>query len=137
MRSLPKRSALKFVLAMGVATATMGGDSSTTLTGMWGGPQVRLSLTETGGRLELGCAAATIDSPVKLDKQGMFAVAGRYEQFATGRTDADALPNFIKTRFVGHVEGDTLHLAVHQDGSKTPQDYTLQRGRMTKLINCM
>ena len=137
MRSLPKRSALKLVLAVGVAIATMGGDSSETLTGIWGGPQVRLSLTESGGKLELGCAAATIDSPVRLDKQGMFAVSGRYEQFASGQTDADAPPKFIKTRFVGHVDGDTLHLAVHLDGSKTPQDYTLQRGRRTKLINCM
>ncbi|WP_310498725.1 hypothetical protein [Sandarakinorhabdus sp.] len=106
------------------------------LTGDWGGPQVRLQLTETGGKLDLACASAIIDMPVRPDAAGKFVVLGRYDSFTGGPTPADAAPAMAKAHFDGHVEGDTMHLSVHRHGEKAAENYTLERGRRVKLIRC-
>ena len=107
------------------------------LTGDWGGPRVRLSLTETGGKMDFDCASATIDAPIRLDAAGKFSAPGRHEAFAAGPTPADTAPPTTAARFEGHVEGDTMHLTVHLKGETATQEYTLQRGRRVKIIRCM
>lgn len=106
------------------------------LTGEWGGPQVRLLLTETGGKLELACAAANIDAPVRPDAAGKFIAAGSYESFTGGPTPADVPPKTTSAEFSGHVVGNTLQLSVRQRGGNTTQDFTLERGRKVKMIRC-
>jgi len=107
------------------------------LTGEWGGSQVRLVLTETGGTLDMACASASIDAAVHPDATGKFGATGRYESFTGGPTRADAPPAMVMAHFDGHVEGNSLHLSVRQHGEKTAQNFTLERGRQVKLIRCM
>lgn len=106
------------------------------LTGEWGGPQVRLLLTETGGRLDLSCASASLDTPVRLDAAGKFGAKGRYESFSGGPTLADVPPATTAAQFDGHVEGDAMQISIHRQGEKTAEHYTLARGRRVKLIRC-
>lgn len=105
------------------------------LVGEWGGPQVHLSLDETGGRINFACASATIDSAVYLDAGGKFSAAGRHEDFAGGPAQADTAQPSTPARYTGQLDGDTLRLSVHRQGS-APEAYALQRGRRTKLIRC-
>jgi hypothetical protein len=107
------------------------------LTGEWGGPQVRMSLTATGGKMEFDCASATIDAPVRPDPTGKFSAPGRHEAFTGGPTPADVAPPTTAAHFEGHVEGDTMHLTIHRKGETATQEYTLQRGRRVKIIRCM
>ena len=105
------------------------------LLGEWGGPQVRLSLGEAGGRIDFACASATIDAAVHPDGAGNFSAAGRHEDFAGGPAPADTPATTTPARFSGKVDGDTLQLSV-QRGGAAAETYTLQRGRRTKLIRC-
>ena len=119
-------------LATGCASA-----SPAPLTGDWGGPQVRLSLTAAGGKMDFDCASATIEAPIRLDPAGKFSAPGRHEAFAGGPTLADAPPPMTAARFEGRVEGDTMHLTIHRKGETATQEYTLQRGRRVKIIRCV
>lgn len=46
--------------------------------GLWGGDQVNLIATWDSARVEQVCASGTLDSPVAIDGQGHFDVAGSY-----------------------------------------------------------
>jgi hypothetical protein len=118
-----------------IATADTGAAAHPALAGEWGGPQVHVSLGETGGRIDFACASATIDSAVHLDTGGKFSATGRHEEFAGGPTQADTTPPTTPARYSGQVDGDTLQLSVLRQGHAA-ETYTLQRGRRTKLIRC-
>ena len=109
--------------------------ASPALVGEWGGPQVQLSLTANGGRIEFSCAATTIAAAVRPDAAGRFSANGQQEDFTGGATSADKPPPTTPTRITGTVEGDTLHLAVQRQGAAV-EAYILQRGRRSKLIRC-
>ena len=110
--------------------------SSSPLTGDWGGNQIRLSLTDQGGKLELGCAAASIDTPLKPDSAGNFSAAGHYEAFATGPTAADRPPKLVPVTFTGQITENTMHLSLSNNNKSIAENYVLQRGRRVKLIRC-
>nr|WP_310522776.1 hypothetical protein [Polymorphobacter sp.] len=141
MRLPGSKTAGRLILLAGAMLMTTAANNiphPSALTGDWGGRQIRLSLTDAGGTIEFGCASASIDAPVHPDTNGKFTAAGRHEAFAAGPThSADAPPATTAVRYTGHVQGDTLHLSVHQHGQKTTEDYTLERGHRVKIIRCM
>ena len=106
------------------------------LTGVWGGPQIIVTLGETGGNVQFSCASAGIDSPVRPDLKGKFSIVAQQSEFGTGPTPADRALATFPTRFAGHVDGDILHLAIERRGAE-PAHYTLKRDRRVKLIRCM
>lgn len=128
--------ALRVAAGVSLMVSTAQAQVLPPLTGEWGGPQVRLVLTELGGTLELACASAQVAAPIHPDANGRFVADGKYESFTGGPTPADVPPVLTAARFTGHVEGNTMHLSVTQNGENTAQDYTLERGRRTKLIRC-
>lgn len=132
-----------FVVAAGIVlmistahAAPSSTSSEAPLIGDWGGSQVQLQLTETGGKLELSCASASIDTPVRLDATSKFGATGRYESFTGGPTQGDVAPAMAKVHFDGHVDGDTMHLSIRRGGDEAAERYTLERGRRVKLIRC-
>ena len=128
---------LCFAILAGVTIMAGTADASPpALTGEWGGPQVHLSLGDTGGTMEFSCASARIEAPVHPDAAGKFTVKGHHEAFSNGPTPADALRPITPAHFTGHVDGNTLHLSVHRPGA-TAENYTLERGRRTKMIRCV
>ena len=54
--------------------------SARVATGVWGGPHVRLQVSDNGGEIEYDCAHGTIAQPLVLDAQGHFSVAGTHDQ---------------------------------------------------------
>lgn len=107
------------------------------LTGQWGGFQARLTLDATGGRLELDCASASIDSAVHPDADGKFAVDGRFEAYAPGPDRrGDVAPAFTKAHFTGRIDGKDMHLTVRLAGQEKPQEFDLIRDRKVKIIRC-
>lgn len=138
MQRAPSASCRALLVAAGVSlmVSSVQAQPSPPLTGEWGGPQIRLMLTDAGGTLDMACASAHLAAPVRPDAAGKFAVDGKYESFTGGPTPADVPPPLTAARFTGHVEGNTMHLSVRQAGERTAQDYTLERGRRVKLIRC-
>lgn len=128
---------LLIAAGIGLMSAAAASEPSQSLNGEWGGPQVRLIVTDDGSKLELGCAAASLDAPLRPDASGNFATTGKYEAFTGGPALADASPATNLAHFTGHVEGTTMHLSVHQAGAKIADKYTLERGRRVKLIRCV
>lgn len=121
------------VLSMGSAAHEA---PSAPLTGEWGGSQVRLSLNEAGGRLDLACGSVHIAAPVQLNAKGAFTVEGTYEDFAGGPTPADVPLARTPARVSGSVDVNRMQLSVHRHGDKTGQDFVLEHGRRVKLIRC-
>ncbi len=127
-----------FLMIAGASVMAAAADAAPGgLVGNWGGNQAMLALTETGGRIDLGCGTAAIDAPIRPDAAGKFSTTVRYEEFTGGPTRADEAPATTPAHVMGHVDGDTLHLSIHRHGAKAADDYTLQRGRRVKLIRCM
>lgn len=106
------------------------------LTGDWSGPQAHLSLTDEGGRLELGCATVGIEAPIRPDSAGRFAANGRLEAFDGGPTRAEVPPKRDSVRLDGRVDGDSLEISIDRGGTVANEIYTLHRGRRGKIIRC-
>jgi hypothetical protein len=107
------------------------------LTGEWGGFQSRLTLDDAGGRLELDCASASLDSTVRPDADGKFSVDGRFEAYAPGPDRrGDMAPAFTEAHFNGQIDGRNLQLTVHLAGQEKPQEFALVRDRKIKIIRC-
>lgn len=103
-------------------------------TGIWGGEQVRLEVSDRAAVLKLGCAEATLPGPITLDAQGHFVVQGRYTRFEGGPSVAGDAATGTETRFEGTVQGDRLLLTVRRpDGTER---HNLVRGLQSKVIGC-
>lgn len=123
------------ILLMSTSLAAM--PAAPLLTGNWGGFQVRVNLGEAGGRIDLDCASASIDTPVRPDGDGKFTVAGRLEAFTPGPDRrGDAAPVFTRVSFTGQVDGQTLYLTMQSAGSSTSRKFKLKRDVQVKIIRC-
>lgn len=108
------------------------------LTGDWGGFQVRVILGEAGGRIELDCASASIDTPIRPDATGKFSAVGRLEVFTPGPDRrGDTAPVLHAASFTGQVEGQTLHLTMQASALGTLQKFKLKRDLQVKIIRCV
>lgn len=130
----PFRRSLVLALLTMASTALL---AASPLGGEWGGDQVRLTLDATGGRIEYGCGAGTIDVPLQPDAQGRFSARGTHEVRTPGPTRADAAPALQAATYRGQVDGDRMTLTVEVAGGGTALRYTLIRGRSAKLIRCL
>jgi len=114
-----------------------GGAPLSHVTGDWGGAQARLAIFADGGRLDLSCASASLDTPLVATGNGGFSASGHYEEFGGGPTLADAAPALIAARFTGRVDGDVMQLSMQVHGAAAAQHFTLERGRRVKLVRCL
>jgi hypothetical protein len=110
--------------------------SSTELpAGIWGGEQVRFEVADRQAVLQLGCAAAYLPAPLRLDAKGRFSVQGRYSAFSGGPSAAPEVGTpKPDTRFDGELKGDRLTLTVRRPGGV--ERYELVRGLQSKVIGC-
>jgi len=104
--------------------------------GVWGGAHIRMSVTDTGARIEYDCATGTIDEPIVVGARGMFAAKGSFTPLHGGprreRSTAEG-----RARYVGRVTGDTMKLTVTLDTDKKPiGTFTLKRGSDVLLPEC-
>src|SRR4051812_11658831 len=60
------------------STTTSPGDPGPVRTGAWGGEHISMNVTDSGATLQLDCAHATIDQPMRADPDGYFRLVGAY-----------------------------------------------------------
>jgi hypothetical protein len=128
------------------------GDVSNTLpTGQWGGPHVRLDVTEKGATAEFDCAHGTIDERVVPGAGGSFSARGTFvgehggpsrDTNAVDESGRPAAPgkraNGQAARYGGRVEGDTLTLTVTlTDSGQVVGTFKLKRGSAGRLSKCL
>ena len=101
--------------------------------GVWSGRGIQLTVTPEGGSIELSCAHATFDGPVRIDAERKLTGAGSYFEETPGpqREGASSGRPF---RIDGSLDGDRLLLRLSL--AEGASNYTLTRGSGTKLIKC-
>ena len=106
------------------------------LTGVWGGPQVRLLLTTTGGTMATGCAELALAAPVIPSAHGHFKITGTQQLYRPGPQRADVPPSTTTAQIEGNIVGTVMTLTVSAQG-EAPQTYQLDAGREGKLVRCL
>jgi hypothetical protein len=111
--------------------------TNTAQNGIWGGQQVRLTVTDEGANLDFDCANGVIEGPLLLDSAGRFDVPGVYVQEHGGpvRQNED---NRQAARYTGTVDGETLTLTIKM----TKSDHaigplTFKLGKRVRIFKCM
>jgi len=103
--------------------------------GVWGGTEVSLELTSSGGTLAYLCGTGTIDSWT-VDADGRFAATGLH-YFGGGPVPPQGRPPH-PARYAGRVEGDRFTLSVHlTDLGQTLGPYRLVRDGPPVLELCV
>jgi hypothetical protein len=92
-------------------------ESKTLAEGIWGGQQVRLSVTKSGAEVEFSCAHGTIDQAIEMDNEGRFDARGTYEDESVGPVKGTSI----------RVEDQTIQPSASSDNAQ-PVRYT---GRVT------
>jgi hypothetical protein len=103
---------------------------------VWSAPDVNLTVSARGGKLEQGCASGSF-GPVRPDSRGRFRVAGTFEPYQPGRQRAQegADERHAAVRFDGSIRGETLLLTV-RPAHGPAEAHMLLKGKRTKTIRC-
>jgi hypothetical protein len=127
-----------------------GGVSNSLPTGQWGGPHVRLDVTEKGATAEFDCAHGTVDERIVPGADGSFSARGTFvgerggpsrDTSAVDESGRRAAPgkhaDGQAARYSGRVEGETLTLTVTlADSGRVVGTFTLKRGSAGRLFKC-
>jgi hypothetical protein len=103
--------------------------------GEWGGEHVGLLVTESGGRIELDCAHGTLDGPLAVDTDGLFAVPGTLVREG-GPVRVDERPEVRSARYSGRLRGRRLELELVA-GSDHLGPYLMALGEPPRLLKCL
>jgi hypothetical protein len=103
--------------------------------GEWGGEHVRLTVTDTGGRVEFDCAHGTLDAPLRVDTEGRFSVPGTI--VLEGGPVPDPPPAPQGARYLGQTDGRRLLLERQNSGGELLGTFHLERGRAAVLFKCL
>ena len=128
------RWVLLLTMCMVLCGVMWGEQSKHMRNGMWGGDQARMQVTDNGATIEFGCANGEIAEPISLDGQGRFQVKGSFTAQTPGPSRAVDSVDATNATYNGRVSGDTLQLEITVNGEK--HNYTLTRGKSTKILGC-
>jgi hypothetical protein len=103
--------------------------------GDWGGEHVRLTVSDTGARVEFDCAHGSLDEPLVLDATGRFDVKGSLVGEA-GPIRKDDTENARPARFRGEADGQRMSLEVTFEGGESGGSFSLAKGGRAKLVKC-
>jgi hypothetical protein len=108
------------------------------LSGTWGGDRMNLVMNANGGEIRMDCATGTIKGRVIPDAKGRFTARGTFDAERGGPIRAEDFAAKGKPAiFRGQIVGETIKLAVTQNGVSEPQSYTLHKGHSEKLVRCL
>ena len=119
----------------GGGNSAMGGSVERVAKGAWGGPHIRLSVTDEGAEVEFDCAHGRF-GPVVPDAQGRFSVEGTLVPEHGGPVRPGAKERSLPARYSGRVEGDRMTLTV-STADEEPVNYTLTHGGEAELTKCL
>ncbi len=111
-------------------------DANRLATGMWGGEQVTLKVSDAGAQIEFACAHGTIEGPLGLTGGGFEAKGTFVTERGFVRPDGDKRSG-TPARYAGRVDGETLTLKVSYEGSSEEiGTYILKHGQQVRLFKC-
>ena len=106
--------------------------------GPWGGPNVAMVLTPTGGTLEYDCAAGTISNDWTVSPDGLFSATGQHLPGHGGpiRIGEDTVRR--PARYQGTIRGRTMTLTVVLTDSATVLGvFSLTQGQSGSVFKCL
>lgn len=104
--------------------------------GVWGGQEIRLNVTEAGADLEFSCAAGHLDEPLVVNANGSFSVKGTFTAGNMGPTREDNPPKPQPAIFSGTVHEKTMSLNMTLTNTKDSRDFTLEYGSSGRMHRC-
>jgi hypothetical protein len=120
------------------ATACLGPEVPSLVTGDWGGTHLGLVATDQGADLEYDCAAGRIDQPIRPDGEGRFSVTGVHFPGHGGPVPPGTAIEQHPARYDGVVRGDRMTLTVTLTDSDTNLGtFTLIRGASPYVLKCL
>jgi hypothetical protein len=106
--------------------------------GVWGGPHIIMEVTADSAVITYDCAVGTIDEPIKIDKDGRFAVRGTLTRQRGGSIRSDETPDRSPAHYAGRVDGKSMTLVVTLPNTKETVDtFYLKYGEQPELTRCM
>lgn len=112
-------------LACGPADAPPAEPAATLAVGRWGGENAGLVVDDSAAHLHIGCTLGDFPAPVRVDRDGRLAVAGRWVL----RAFPIALGPQLPARLTGTLDGELLTLRVSVDD--TVSRSTVELGPVT------
>ncbi|MDB5824167.1 MAG: hypothetical protein JWR21_2871 [Herminiimonas sp.] len=109
-----------------------------TLSGVWGGQHIGLTISDSGASLAYDCAHGTIDGQIRLDQTGRFSVNGIHVIGQPGPTTPGATINSHPARYDGQVQQDSLSLTVTlTDTGQNVGTFLLTRNGTAQVFACL
>lgn len=106
--------------------------------GVWGGPHIIMEVTADSAVITYDCAVGTIDEPIKIDKDGRFAVRGTLTRQRGGPVRSDETPDRHPARYAGRVESKSMTLVVTLPNTNEAEGtFHLKYGEQPELTRCM
>ena len=106
--------------------------------GVWGGPHIIMEVTADGAVITCDCAVGKIDEPIKIDKDGRFAVRGTFTRQRGGPVRSDETPDRSPAHYAGRVDGKSMTLVVKlPNTNETVDTFYLKYGEQPELTRCM
>jgi hypothetical protein len=106
--------------------------------GVWGGPHIIMEVTANSAAITCDCAVGTIDEPIKIDKDGRFAVRGTFTRQRGGSVRSDETPDRNPAHYAGRVDGKSMTLVVTlPNTNETVDTFYLKYGEQPELTRCM
>lgn len=103
--------------------------------GEWGGEHVRLTVEDSGARVEFDCAHGSLDEPLAMDASGHFDVKGSLV-FEGGPARKDETAITQAARYRGETDGQQMSLVVTLEGGQSAGEYSLAKGGRARLFKC-
>lgn len=101
-----------------VKVATMSQEQRKVATGMWGGQNAQLDVSEDGAQIRFSCAQGKIELPLMLDAEGRFSAKGTFMAEGMGPRREDDPPKYRPAVYSGVVRDKVLTLTVTVADSK-------------------
>jgi len=106
--------------------------------GVWGGPHIIMEVRAESAVITYDCAVGTIDEPIKIDKDGRFAVRGSLTRQRGGPVRSDETPDRHPARYAGRVESKSMTLVVTLPNTNEAEGtFYLKHGEQPELTRCM
>lgn len=113
-------------------------ESTQVMEGVWGGEHIIMEVTADSAVITCDCAVGTIDEPMKLDKDGRFAVQGTFTRQQAGSVRSDQVHERHPVNYVGRVEGKSMTLTLKLPKTNEILDtFSLTYGETPELKRCM
>lgn len=129
---------LFLVAALAAPTPTPDSSGPRVPEGVWGGQGVAVRIGGSGVEIDFNCARGTIDGPLRVDREGRFAVAGTFERGRPGPVRMGDAPKTEPARYRGTLRGTTLAFEVIPSTTGKPMGpFSAKLGGSSRVHGCL